>query len=182
VNTDTVVATALGFVSGSFCALLGAWVQSRLRIKEQRLQREQLRRDRAEDEAAQAERERQTLIAALSDLRAVKPLQDVARHIGESVRDSDRGRFGSVWRNSLVTWWSDDKEPGSALQRMSFAELSLLYTASIGAFGLWIAGGRQWSEIRQRVEEIALRLNDIERLSAKGDQHHSAEGNRTDSN
>lgn len=180
-NIDTFAATALGFVSGSLCALLGAWVQSRLRIKEQRLQREQLRRDRVEDEAAQAERERQKLIAALSDLRMVKPLQDVARHIRESVRESDQGRFGSVWRNALVTWWSDDKEPGSALQRMSFAELSLLYTASIGAFGLWIAGGRQWSEIRQQVEEIARRLNDIERLPAEGGHHHPSEGNHTDS-
>ena len=168
-NTDAWIGAALGFASALLCVVFGAWIQSRLRIKEQRLQREQLRRDRAEDEAARVEAERQKLIKVLSDLRTLKPLEDVARHIGESVRESERRHFRASWGGNLLTWWSDEQYSDSVLQRMSFTELSLLYTASLGVFGFCLAGDRQRSELDQRMDEIGRTLRDIEhRLSTKG--------------
>jgi hypothetical protein len=129
------IGTGIGFLSALSCAVVVAWLQYKLRIREHEYERKEQELDREKERRDREEAERKGLIDLLgdlhSDIRNRDDLQRILvrytdRHLEDRSRDSVRSWFRGVW----------DRPSEFDFQNLSLFELRGLYATVVNVLSV----------------------------------------------
>jgi hypothetical protein len=161
--------TGVGFLSALSCAVVVAWLQYRLKIKELKYIRAQEKKDREQEETARKEAERQDRIAKIRNLReGVEHNEQWRRIIDRNWEITEgRGMFGRY--NNRYDFLQD-----YYLDGMDLPDLQSLYTTMVNVLSL--APVSQLFDVREReverlMNELSEALKQVRGSGTENSQH-----------
>jgi hypothetical protein len=152
------IGTGVGFVSALSCAVVVAWLQYRLKIKEHEYERKQQDLDREKESRDREEAERKGLIDLLGDLHSdIENKEDLRRIL---LRYTDR-HLGH--RSVVRDWFQYFYHPPSYydFQNLSLAELRGLYATVVNVLSVAPLS----DSLDMREQEIGRATRELSELS-----------------